>query len=48
MRAALYARVSTNARQNPDMQLAELHEYCARRGWEVVGEYLDGGVSDAR
>jgi DNA invertase Pin-like site-specific DNA recombinase len=30
------------------MQLAELHEYCARRGWEVVGEYLDGGVSDAR
>jgi DNA invertase Pin-like site-specific DNA recombinase len=48
MRAALYARVSTHAGQNPEMQLAELHEYCARRGWEIVGEYVDAGVSGAR
>jgi DNA invertase Pin-like site-specific DNA recombinase len=48
IRAALYARVSTLAGQNPDMQLAELREYCARRGWEVVGEYVDAGVSGAR
>jgi DNA invertase Pin-like site-specific DNA recombinase len=47
-RAALYARVSTHAGQNPDMQLAELREYCGRRGWEVVGEYVDAGISGAR
>jgi DNA invertase Pin-like site-specific DNA recombinase len=48
MRAALYARVSTRAGQNPEMQLAELREYCARRGWEIAGEYVDAGVSGAR
>jgi len=48
MRAALYARVSTHAGQNPEMQLAELREYCARRGWEIAGEYVDTGVSGAR
>ncbi len=48
MRAALYARVSTHAGQNPEMQLAELREYCARRGWQPVGEYVDAGVSGAR
>jgi DNA invertase Pin-like site-specific DNA recombinase len=48
MRAALYARVSTHAGQNPEMQLAELREYCARRGWEIVGEYVDPGISGAR
>jgi DNA invertase Pin-like site-specific DNA recombinase len=48
IRAALYARVSTHAGQNPDMQLAELREYCTRRGWEVVEEYVDAGISGAR
>jgi DNA invertase Pin-like site-specific DNA recombinase len=48
MRAALYARVSTHAGQNPEMQLAELREYCARRGWEIADEYVDAGVSGAR
>jgi DNA invertase Pin-like site-specific DNA recombinase len=48
MRAALYARVSTHAGQNPEMQLAELREYCGRRGWDIVGEYVDAGVSGAR
>jgi DNA invertase Pin-like site-specific DNA recombinase len=48
MRAALYARVSTHAGQNPEMQLAELREYCTRRGWEIAGEYVDTGVSGAR
>jgi DNA invertase Pin-like site-specific DNA recombinase len=45
IRAALYARVSTHAGQNPEMQLAELREYCARRGWKIVGEYVDAGIS---
>jgi DNA invertase Pin-like site-specific DNA recombinase len=43
MRAALYARVSTHAGQSPEMQLAELREYCARRGWEIEREYVDAG-----
>ena len=48
-RAALYARVSTNnGHQDPAMQLRELCEYCARRGWEVVGEYTDAGISGAK
>jgi DNA invertase Pin-like site-specific DNA recombinase len=30
------------------MQLAELREYCARRDWEVSGEYVDRGVSGSK
>jgi DNA invertase Pin-like site-specific DNA recombinase len=48
MRAAIYARVSTNNGQDPHMQIRELKEYCKRRGWEIVGEYVDAGVSGAK
>jgi DNA invertase Pin-like site-specific DNA recombinase len=48
MRAAIYARVSTNNGQNPEMQLRELWEYCERRGWSVVAEYVDVGVSGTK
>jgi DNA invertase Pin-like site-specific DNA recombinase len=42
MRAALYARVSTvDKRQDPEVQLGELREYAARRGFEVVVEFVD-------
>jgi putative DNA-invertase from lambdoid prophage Rac len=47
MRTALYARVSTQD-QNCEMQLRELREYCARRGWEIAGEYVDTGWSGAK
>lgn len=47
-RVALYARVSTLNGQHPEMQLAELREYCARRGWQVVDEYVDEGVSGSK
>ena len=30
------------------MQLSELREYCQRRGWETVGEYVDAGISGAK
>jgi DNA invertase Pin-like site-specific DNA recombinase len=30
------------------MQTRELHEYCARRGWTVAGEYLDIGISGTK
>src|SRR4051812_33368260 len=48
-RVALYARVSTsNGHQDPEMQLSELREYAARRGWEITGEYSDHGVSGSK
>lgn len=49
MRAAIYARVSTTGNgQSPEMQLRELREYIARRGWDAAGEYVDSGVSGAK
>jgi DNA invertase Pin-like site-specific DNA recombinase len=48
MRVALYARVSTCNGQSPEMQLAELHEYAFRRGWEVFNEYVDHGISGSK
>ena len=47
-RVALYARVSTLAGQSPEMQLVELREYAARRGWSIVEEYVDRGVSGVK
>jgi DNA invertase Pin-like site-specific DNA recombinase len=34
--------------QNPETQLAELRPYAELRGWTLVGEYVDEGVSGAR
>jgi DNA invertase Pin-like site-specific DNA recombinase len=48
MRAAIYARVSTNNGQDPSVQTRELREYCERRGWQIAGEYVDAGVSGAK
>ena len=48
MRAALYARVSTYAGQDPTVQLRELREYCQRRGWDVSAEFTDIGISGAK
>jgi DNA invertase Pin-like site-specific DNA recombinase len=47
-RCAIYARVSTNNGQNPEMQLSELRSYCKRRGLRIVGEYSDIGMSGAK
>lgn len=30
------------------MQLRELREYCQRRGWNVLAEYVDAGISGAK
>ena len=48
MKTAVYARVSTNNGQDPEMQLRELREYCHRRGWEVSKEYVDVGISGSK
>jgi DNA invertase Pin-like site-specific DNA recombinase len=47
-RAAIYARVSTNNGQNPEMQIGEVRQYCSRREWQVVQEYVDKGISGAK
>ena len=48
-RVAIYARVSTTGNgQSPEMQLRELRDYCERRDWRIVGEYVDSGVSGAK
>ena len=47
-RVALYARVSTLNNQDPEMQLAELREYAGHRGWQIVEEFTDQGVSGCR
>ena len=48
IRAALYSRVSTANGQDPEMQLRELREYCQRRGWGIVKEYVDVGISGTK
>ena len=48
-RAVLYSRVSTlNHGQDPEVQSREIREYCQRRGWPLVGEYVDAGISGAK
>ena len=47
-RAALYARVSTARDQDPQMQLDELRQVAHQRGWHVVGEFVDVGISGAK
>ena len=46
-RAALYSRVSSSA-QNTTNQRRELEKVARQRGWEVVGEYEDKGISGAK
>jgi DNA invertase Pin-like site-specific DNA recombinase len=46
-RAAIYARVSTD-KQTIENQLRELRQIAERRGWEVVHEYHDAGISGAK
>lgn len=47
MRVALYGRVSTDG-QSVNAQLTELREVAERRGWEIVHEYTDKGISGAK
>ena len=46
-RAAIYVRVSTD-KQTVENQLRELRQIAERRGWEVVEEYHDTGISGAK
>ena len=46
-RAAIYVRVSTD-KQTIENQLRELRRVAERRGWKVVQEYRDAGISGAK
>jgi DNA invertase Pin-like site-specific DNA recombinase len=46
-RAAIYVRVSTKE-QHPEAQLHPLREYAESRGFDVVDEYIDHGVSGTK
>ena len=45
-RATIYVRVSTD-KQTVENQVHELRRIAERRGWEVVAEYRDAGISGA-
>jgi DNA invertase Pin-like site-specific DNA recombinase len=48
-RVALYARVSTTGQgQDPALQIEELKQIAAQRGWQIAGEFVDAGVSGMR
>lgn len=46
-RCAIYARVSTTD-QRVDNQLLDLRQFAAQRGFEVVAEYTDVGISGSK
>jgi len=42
MTVALYGRVSTNqGRQDAENQMIQLRDFCSKRGWKIVHEYVD-------
>jgi DNA invertase Pin-like site-specific DNA recombinase len=45
VKAALYCRVSTTAGQSVEMQLRDLRQLAQQRGFEIVNEFCDEGVS---
>lgn len=46
--AVAYSRVSTLLGQDPENQLVHLRQFAVARGFELVGEYVDKGVSGSR
>jgi DNA invertase Pin-like site-specific DNA recombinase len=46
-RAAIYLRVSTD-QQTVENQRRELCQLAERRGWEIVEEYHDAGISGSK
>jgi DNA invertase Pin-like site-specific DNA recombinase len=48
MRVVLYARENLQGRARLAKQLKALRNYCARRGWKVVGEYSEVGDANGK
>ena len=47
-RVGLYCRVSMKEKQNCERQLMELREVAKNHDWNIVGEYIDEGISGAK
>ncbi len=49
VRAALYLRVSTGRQADNDLSIPDQHrqatDYCASRGWQIVADYVEPGLS---
>jgi hypothetical protein len=49
VRAALYMRVSTGRQAESDLSIPDQHRqakgYCTSRGWEIVADYVEPGLS---
>lgn len=49
IRVAIYARISTSGHgQDVGLQLDELRQVAGQRGWNIVGEFIDEGISGAK
>ena len=46
LRVVLYARVSKEGDQDPEVQLQKLRPWCAARGWAIVAEEADRVTGD--
>ena len=48
-RVGLYGRVSTAGHaQDVDLQMEELRQVAAQRGWTIINEYVDEGISGSK
>ncbi|HXH75376.1 MAG TPA: recombinase family protein [Bacteriovoracaceae bacterium] len=45
IKAVAYARVSTLLGQDPENQLVRIREFSASRGFDLISEYVDKGIS---
>jgi DNA invertase Pin-like site-specific DNA recombinase len=45
IKAVAYARVSTILGQDPELQLIHIRQYAEARGYELIKEYVDEGIS---
>jgi len=48
MKAAAYSRVSTLLGQDPEHQLIHIRQFAQARGFQLISEYTDKGISGAR
>jgi DNA invertase Pin-like site-specific DNA recombinase len=46
-RVAIYVRVSTD-KQTVENQVAALRQIAERRGWQVIEQYSDAGISGVK
>jgi DNA invertase Pin-like site-specific DNA recombinase len=48
VRVAIYSRISTTTGQSVEMQLRDLRQLAQQRGFEIIAEFCDEGVSGSR